>query len=114
MVGLAFLSVVPDDVDPGSGQDADGMRVVFAAVAGRVADARGPGIVVPRAVSEVADGVYGAGGLAAHRKACEMRVPDWRVTAATPARAARDGGSGNRERQSPFRLSACMPGMPIE
>jgi hypothetical protein len=44
--------------------------------------------------------------LTAHRKEREMCVPDWRVTGATPASAAREAGSGNRDRQSPVPASS--------
>ena len=43
VVGGAGLPAAPDDVDPGAGQDAHGVRVVFAAGAGVVVEGRGPG-----------------------------------------------------------------------
>ncbi len=57
VVGGAGLPAAPDDVDPGAGQDADGVRVVFAAGAGGAVDGRGPGAGVPGVAGEVADGV---------------------------------------------------------
>ena len=57
VVGGAVLPAAPDHVEPGAGQDADGVGVVFAAGAGVVVDGRGPGAGVPGVAGEVADGV---------------------------------------------------------
>jgi hypothetical protein len=57
VVGGAVLPAAPDDIDPGAGGDADGVRVVFAAGPGVVVDGRGPGAGVPGVAGEVADGV---------------------------------------------------------
>src|ERR1700746_2283184 len=56
-VGGGVLAAAPDDVDPGAGQDADGVRVVLATVAGAVVNAGRPGAGVPGVSGEVADGV---------------------------------------------------------
>ena len=42
VVGGAVLPAAPDDVDPGAGEDAHGVRVVLTAVPGQVVDGRGP------------------------------------------------------------------------
>src|SRR5579862_8940627 len=57
VVGGAVLPAPPDDVDPGAGGDADGVGVVFAAVAGVSVEGGGPGAGVAGAVGEVAPGV---------------------------------------------------------
>src|SRR5258708_22584027 len=57
VVGGVGLPAVPDDVEPGSGEDADGVWVVLAAVDGAVVDFGGPGVGVAGIVSEVADGI---------------------------------------------------------
>src|SRR5260370_18242197 len=88
VVGGAFLPAAPDDQDPGAGQDAGGVRVVLAAVAGGLVDGRGPGAGVPGAGREVADGIAepavdrppesmreGRPGLAVYRPAAPQRRP---------------------------------------
>ena len=106
VVGGAFLPAAPDHVAPGAGQDAYGVRVVFAAVAGSGVDGCGPGAGVPGVGGEVADGVA---QLAVDRPP----EPDGCVLAglaglagATPASPASDAGSGNRARQSPISASS--------
>src|SRR5438046_1197207 len=57
VVGGAVVPAAPDDVSPGSGEDAGGVRVVLAAGAGGVVEGGGPGAGVARVAGEVADGV---------------------------------------------------------
>jgi hypothetical protein len=57
VVAGAVLPAAPDDQHPGAGGDADGVRVVLAAVAGGGVDGGGPGAGVPGSVGEVADRV---------------------------------------------------------
>src|SRR5204862_8038620 len=56
VVGGAVDPAAVDDADPGAGQDAGGVRVVFAAGAGVVVDLRGPGAGVAAVVGEGVDG----------------------------------------------------------
>ena len=56
-VGDAVLPAVPDDVEPGAGQDAHGVGMVVAAGSGAVVEVGGPGVGVSAAVGEVGDGV---------------------------------------------------------
>ena len=44
VVGDVVLPAVPDDVEPGAGQDADGVGVVVAAGAGSFVEVGGPGV----------------------------------------------------------------------
>ena len=44
LVGAVCLPAVPDDVEPGAGQDACGVRVVVSASAGAVVEIGGPGV----------------------------------------------------------------------
>jgi hypothetical protein len=57
VVASAVLPAAPDDEHPVAGGDADGVRVVLAAVAGGGVDGGGPGAGVPGSVGEVADRV---------------------------------------------------------
>ena len=57
VVGGSVLPALPDDVEPGAGEDADGVRVVVASAAGSVVDVGGPGVGVSGVGGEVADGV---------------------------------------------------------
>ena len=57
VVGGVVLPAVPDDVEPGAGQDADGVGVVVAAGAGSVVEVGGPGVGAAGVAGEVADGV---------------------------------------------------------
>src|SRR5690554_201670 len=57
VVGEAVLPAVPDDVQPGAGEDADGVGVVVAAVACSVVEVGGPGVGVSGVGCEVGDGV---------------------------------------------------------
>ena len=64
VVGDAVLPAAPDDVEPGSGEDADGVGVVVVAGAGALVEVGGPGVVVVAVAGEVDDGaaelfVYG-------------------------------------------------------
>src|SRR5580658_10443767 len=52
VVGHAVEPASVDDADPGAGQDADGVRVVFAGGAGAVVDVSGPRAGVPAVVGE--------------------------------------------------------------
>ncbi len=51
------LPAVPDDVEPGAGEDADGVRVVVASLAGALVEVGGPGVGVSGVAGEVGDGV---------------------------------------------------------
>jgi hypothetical protein len=55
-VGDAVLPAAPDDVEPGAGQDADGVGMVVAAVAGSLVEVGGPGVVVMTVAGEVDQG----------------------------------------------------------
>src|SRR5487761_650497 len=55
VVGDAVEPAAVDDADPGTGEDACGVRVVFAAGAGVVVDLGGPGAGVPAVVGEGGD-----------------------------------------------------------
>src|SRR3954454_4014626 len=57
VVGGVVLPAVPDHVEPGAGEDAGGVRVVFAAGDGLVVEVRGPGVCFAGVGGEVADGV---------------------------------------------------------
>src|SRR5674536_334153 len=57
LVGGAVLPAVPDHVEPGSGQDADGVRVVVAPADGVAVELVRPGVRVPAVSGEVADRV---------------------------------------------------------
>ena len=114
VVGGAALPAAPDDVDPGAGEDARGLRVVLTAVPGLVVDGRGPGAGVPGAGGEVADGVAGlmvdrpperAGGVAAGR-AGDRRGPGERGSrpgAGEPGPAVAGPGSCRAARSVPAR-----------
>src|ERR1022692_553271 len=56
VVGGSVLPAVPDDEQPGAGEDADGGGVVVAAGACLVVKADGPGAGVARVGGEVGDG----------------------------------------------------------
>ena len=57
VVGGAVLPAVPDDEQPGAGEDADGVGVVVAAGAGAVVEVGGPGVGAAGVAGEVGDGV---------------------------------------------------------
>jgi len=57
VVGDAVLPAVPDDEEPGAGEDADGVGVVVASGAGSVVEVGGPGVGVSGVGGEVGDGV---------------------------------------------------------
>ena len=57
VVGGVVLPAVPDDEQPGAGEDADGVGVVVAAGAGLVVEVGGPGVGVAGVGGEVGDGV---------------------------------------------------------
>ena len=57
VVADAVLPAVPNDVEPGAGQDAYGMGVVVLAGASALIHVGGPGVGVARTVGEVADGI---------------------------------------------------------
>src|SRR5690242_13302927 len=46
VVGDAVLPAAPDDVEPGSGEDADGVGVVVASIAGALVEVGGPRVGV--------------------------------------------------------------------
>ena len=56
-VGGSVLPAVPDDVEPGAGQDADGVGVIVSSGSGSVVEVGGPGVGVAGVSGEVADGV---------------------------------------------------------
>src|SRR5579872_3604821 len=57
VVGGLVLPAVPDDEQPGAGEDADGVGVVVASGAGAVVEVGGPGACVAGVAGEVGDGV---------------------------------------------------------
>ena len=57
VVGGLVLPAVPDDEQPGAGEDADGVGVVVAAGAGAVVEVGGPGAGAAGVAGEVGDGV---------------------------------------------------------
>src|SRR5680860_1554949 len=57
VVGDAVLPASPDDVGPGSAQDADGVGMVVSSVAGSVVEVGGPGVGVSGVAGEVAERV---------------------------------------------------------
>ena len=105
VVGCAVLPAVPDDVQPGTGKDAGGVGVVFAAGDGIVVQPGGPGAGVAGVAGEVADGVaellvggpaeVDVGGLAGFAGG-----------GGDPARQISDSGIGNWARQSPISASS--------
>ena len=57
VVGGVVLPAVPDDVEPGSGEDAYGVGVVVSAGAGLAVEVVGPGVRTAGVGGEVGDGV---------------------------------------------------------
>src|SRR5665648_418818 len=57
VVGGVVLPAVPDDEQPGSGEDAHGVGVVVPAGAGALVEVGGPGVGVSGVGGEVGDGV---------------------------------------------------------
>src|SRR5215207_4465930 len=57
VVGGVVLPAVPDDEQPGAGEDADGVGVVVASGSGAVVEVGGPGVGVAGVSGEVGDGV---------------------------------------------------------
>jgi hypothetical protein len=57
VVGGVVVPAVPDDEQPGTGQDADCVGVVVAASAGLLVEVGGPGVCLAAVAGEVADGV---------------------------------------------------------
>ena len=57
VVGEVVLPAVPDDVEPGSGEDAYGVGVVVSAGAGLAVEVVGPGVGAAGVSGEVGDGV---------------------------------------------------------
>ena len=55
VVGDAVLPAVPDDGQPGAGQDPDGVRVVVAPVAGPSVEVGGPGVGLDGVAGEIAE-----------------------------------------------------------
>ncbi len=64
VVGDLVLPAVPDDVEPGSGEDADGVGVVVSACSGAVVEVGGPGVGVAGVGADRAEfpGLAGGGG----------------------------------------------------
>ena len=56
VVGGLVLPAFPDDVEPGSGEDAHGVGVVVASCAGALVEVGCPGVVVVGVAGEVDDG----------------------------------------------------------
>lgn len=56
VVGLLVLPAAPDDVQPSAGEDAHGVGVVVASVAGSLVRVSGPGVGVVGVAGEVDDG----------------------------------------------------------
>ena len=56
VVGHVVLPAAPDDVEPGSGEDPDGVGVVVAAGSGALVEVGGPGVGVVGVAGEVDDG----------------------------------------------------------
>jgi hypothetical protein len=104
VVGGVVLPAVPDDVEPGAGEDADGVGAGFAAGDGVVVEPGGPGAGAAGVAGEVADGVAElfVGG---PEEGDDLGLPDWRVEGATPAAQIRDSGVGKRARPSPISAS---------
>jgi len=57
VVGDVVLPAVPDDEQPRTGEDADGVGVVVSSVSGSLVEVGGPGVGVSGVAGEVADGV---------------------------------------------------------
>ena len=55
VVGDSVLPAVPDDVEPGAGEDADRMGVVVSSGDGTVVEVGGPGVSVSAVAGEVGD-----------------------------------------------------------
>src|ERR1700750_3008660 len=95
VVAGAVLPAAPDDQHPGAGGDADGVRVVLAAVAGGGVDGGGPGAGVPGSVGEVADRVAElAGDVPAELVAGGGARPAGGGRGARPAGPGAGGGGG--------------------
>jgi hypothetical protein len=57
IIGGVGLPAGPDDVDPGAGQDAYGVRMIVSAGAGAAVELGGPWVCPARPIGEVTDGV---------------------------------------------------------
>jgi hypothetical protein len=57
VVGGVVLPAAPDDVEPGAGEDADGVRMIVAAGSGFGVEVGGPGVGVVGIAGEVDDSV---------------------------------------------------------
>ena len=104
VVGDSALPAVPDDVEPGAGEDADCVGVVVSSGAGAGVQVGGPGVGVSAVAGEVDDSVAELFICGPPDPTC-LTLPDWRVEGATPARQANDSGVGKRARQSPISVS---------
>jgi hypothetical protein len=98
----------PDDVDPGAGEDADGVGVVVPAVAGALVEVGGPGVGLAAVAGEVADGVAelfvagpaetdnaalaGLSGGGGHAGLADQRVGGGEASAAVPDFGQQPGG----------------------
>ena len=87
VVGGVVVPGAPEDAQPGAAEDADGVGVVAAALAGAVVDVGGPG--VPVAVASARTPMWVLRRLSqAQRKLTAWCLPDCLVTGAWPASAA--------------------------
>jgi hypothetical protein len=81
----------PDDVNPGTGEDAHGVGVVVAAGTGSLVGLGGPGVLWRLSLAK-SQTVSRSCLSTAQRKATTRTLPDSRVEGATPAREASDSG----------------------
>ena len=105
VVSDSVLPAVPDDVEPGSGEDADRMGVVVSAGDGAVVEVGGPGVGASAVAGEIGDRV-------AELFVCRPTESDV-LDVAGLAGGGRDSGQagqrfggGERARQSPISLSS--------
>jgi hypothetical protein len=105
IVGSVVLPAAPDHLEPGPGQDADGVGVAMAAGSGLLVDVSCPRVVVAGVTGKVHD--RSAELLVAGKAEHDLLVlADRRVDGAAPARQVSDSASGNRARQSPISASS--------
>jgi hypothetical protein len=101
VVSGVILPTVPDYVEPGAGEDAGGVGVIFAAGGGVFVELGGPGAGAAGVGGEVADGVAQLpGGGPAVADGCDLA--GLAGEGVTPARHISEEGSGKRWRQSPI------------
>jgi hypothetical protein len=92
VVGHTVLPAAPDDVDPGAGRHAHGVRMVVASSAGAAVDV-GPGHSTRESRSCRST---------AQQNPMLRLLPDCRVDGATPVSEASASGAGKRLRASPI------------